>query len=340
MRRRARRARSIRLRRGPVRRIRKRFRRRIRPRTMRMRRRIRRASRGIPKYAKRELSGIILLDRVRSPTQTAAQSTALTAGTYYGMRPLVEGFLPSVAYSTLFKQWKLVKVLVAIRRRFPEPVTYQPTSEGQTVAASRLATNNIWWVPWGKFDQPAQPPRQIKSAVMLSGSWTVRKIRQRCQRFQFFQTMEDPNFLGGADGADGTEGNGLMPGNAFVAAGNTARWGVSPYWGSVPWISFGSGTLVQRLLPRLNFGFVLVENRSPVTPDALELRCQVHYRLKGRKTLGIIDDPTGPFTQASVLADGQIWIDAPKSEAPGGTIQDALLAQEEIGEPVIPDILA
>ncbi len=205
------------------------------------------------------------------------------------------------AFVALFKEWRLTHYLVAVRRRYPEPVAYQPNTQEQTVAASRLTTNNIWWVPWGKADPPAYPPRMIKSARLLSSRWTVARIQARVPVFQWTGAMDSTLSNTGLELGGAMLVSEFLAGTTPAASRYRSQMTIRPRWGRTPWTSMGSANPGSNM--SIFTGFYLVENESIVPDDDLEVRIKVYYSFKSRKNLaGYGTDNTGAFTVAPALS--------------------------------------
>lgn len=325
-------------------------RRRVAPRRRRFfrrsfrRRGSRRASSSIPKVSRREYSYVTTLN---TATTAVGTSTTFQENGWMRLTPPVN-VVPYSAFDSLFREYRLVKLLVAIRRRFPEPVVYQPTVAGGTVAASRLASNNIWWAPWSTYDQPAMPPRQTRSAILLSSQWAVKNIRQKVQKFQIVALMGGNGRFVRANAsviADGFDAPSTFPGTEFVRSDINENWQAVPYWGKTPWMSHNlSGTTnsifsLSSQENRVNLGFIAVENLSPVLSDMIEIRIQATFAHRGRKNLGATTDTTGAFTWCNQVSDNGWALDAAKVTPPTSAIQQDLLEQEETGTPVLPAIV-
>lgn len=255
----------------------------------------RRRSCRIPMCGKRELSYIVNTSQLGS----GDLAEPLDENVWYLCR--IPNVKPYPAFSEMFKMYRLVKLLVAVRRRNPQPVVYNQAAGGNTVNASRVQTNNIWWCPWGKYDAPTQPPRQIRSAVLLSDRWTVRKISQKVVKLNWIfapdgglatfsgqwhlpEYTNAPDFIGSDPAGTGT--------NAFMKKGTY----IFNDWTRWPWLGFNSGSVWP-----ITLGFFLTENFSAVEPDLLEVCVRACFRFRGRKTLGSYEDKTGAFDAVPML---------------------------------------
>ncbi|ANC51551.1 putative capsid protein [Deer faeces associated circular DNA virus 1] len=116
------------------------------------------------------------------PTVTSREFSMVTSfadGARYLPLSIANSVTPSQFFQ-FFKEYRLERCLVALRRRRPPCSVFESATGGNTVAAGREETNDIYWVPWSTTDLPVQHPRQIKSARMLTAMWSVCPIRQRC----------------------------------------------------------------------------------------------------------------------------------------------------------------
>lgn len=313
--------------------------RRVSSRRRRFSTRRRRRTSALPRTNAREYSFVITLDRYLPSEQTGGAGLPLEPQNWYLMRPSAIPIRPYPAFATLWKEWRLVKFLVAMRRRFPEPVEYQPTTGGGTVAASRLATNNIWWAPWAKFDKPMMAPRQVRSAVMLTGQWTVKKITQKIQKFSLV-TAPGSMFTGPPQPDMIDRGAAPFTGAQFIAPATNLTWHAYPYWGQLPWTTFQAIDHIGSVQFAMNLGYICVENRSAVLPDALECRVKAYFVCRGRKNLGYIEDTTGGFTFSDRLHTASFNTDILKSVPVASRISHDLLQQETMGDPVLPEIVS
>nr|AGJ03166.1 hypothetical protein [Acheta domesticus volvovirus] len=306
-----------------------------------IRRRVSR-SLAIPRRGAREFSWVLNLHNYQHSFNDGGALSAIQGNQWYLMSPPTL-IIPYQAFRFLFKEWRLTRLLVAIRRRYPEPVVYQPNQQEQTVAASRLASNNIWWCPWGKYDRPEQAPRQTKSAILLTSQWAVRSVSQRCQRLSLVSTKRSASFVSGSTPIiDGNEGR---PGGGYGQAALLSNVGFVAYWGRWPTYSFSdtynatSNSDRNDLLPVANLGFIAVENLSEITPDAVEIKVKAFFSFKGRKNLGSVNDSTGAFTSAFPLSSTDWYLDNNKTVPPVGVLEQNLLDQVDKDEPVeMPDI--
>lgn len=310
-------------------------RRRVRTRRLRhVRRRVGRRSQSIPTRSSKELGFIYSFTSatgIRVP-----QNTWCRAPNAIGNQ-----WRPYQAFAQLFKEFKVIGVLVAVRRRYPEAVEYQPNQQEQTVAASRLSTNNIWWAPWSTQDPPNYPPRMIKSAILLSGRWTVRRLKCKWPRVAWDMAGSGANDAGmvstAADQFFGASSlNSLInPGNAQSTRYRSIMM-ARPYWGNMPWMSVGVDNAAQ--LGMIPTGFFLVENQSIIPDDDLEVRVKVRYAFRKRKNLaGALPDNSGAFSFAPLMGAEIIDVlgTAPKTDY----LQENLNMQQSSGLPIeVPDI--
>ncbi len=258
-----------------------------------------------------------------------------------------QGLAPADAFLTMFKEFRIVDCLVAVRRRYPEPVLYQPNSQEQTVAASRLTTNNIWWCPWAKSDPPEYGPRKIKSAILLSSRWSVRRIKQYFPVVQWYFSGHDSISLTASPGLE--YGGGVSLNNLILNASPQAvayrRMYARPKWGRQPWQTSFSQPETSDPAPRtgscqITMGFFLVENASIVPDDDIEMRVRVTYAHKGRKNLaGYQEDRTGAFTSVPRMVSFDL--DSLGTAPKASFLQESILLQES--DPTrleTPDIIA
>lgn len=252
------------------------------------RRRVRFGGR-ISTYNKRELSYVIDLSNVL----TGSGSTALPGPENEWMLARFDSYKPYDSFLMMFKEFKLVKCLVAVRRRNPQSVVYNQATGGNTVTASRVQSNNIWWCPWGKYDPPVNPPRQTKSAVLLTESWVVRKVSQRVLGLNWIYAeagglgdkynVELPGFTNAGDFVGANVSN-IESVNSALKAGSY----IFNSWRSWPYLSVDSA-----FKPDLTCGFFLVENKSAVSPDLLEMCVRCVFKMRGRKSLASVVDVSG-----------------------------------------------
>ncbi|AMH87755.1 putative capsid protein [Pacific flying fox faeces associated circular DNA virus-10] len=271
-------------------------RRRLGRRSVRVRRSRRRFA-ALPNWSKRDYSGISNL----SNYYVVAQETPTVENSWYHLVFTQAQLYP--AFVQLWKEYRLAYAVIAVRRRNPQAVVYS-TSSG-SVTASRVESNNIWWAPWAKYDPPVQPPRMVRSAVLLTERWTVRKLANKCPYYDFswqppFGTSTDisgvpdikiPSRVIAASlfDADTTTPTSSEQSLLKTFGQFTARWR------SVPFQSVDTQEQV------VHCGFFCTENKSAIQPDLIEVCARVVFQMRGRKNLGTETDSSGAFDAAEVV---------------------------------------
>lgn len=250
----------------------------------------RRSSRtAIPTTTYRETSAV-----VRISNQDVAQYV-----------PQTETFRAPSQFFEFFKEWRMRDVVVAVRRRRPPSSVFQSASGGATVSAARQETNDIFWLPWSTTDIPNQHPRQVRSAILLTSNWSVRRIPQRCIKTEFVNmpyTTTAPN-------VQSTVPTWNNSSNRIVGA-------MVQTWRSMPWIQVdqignpnfttgavnNTGLIAAPGATAANsgfstglgyWGFIYVDNAAAMLNDDLEVRFRARFQFRGRKPLGDAIDVSG-----------------------------------------------
>ncbi|UDN67462.1 capsid protein [robinz virus RP_334] len=238
-----------------------------------------------------------------------------------------------------FKEFRLERVLCAVRRRRPPGSVFETAQGGTAVSAGREETNDIFWLPWSTVDMPRQHPRQIRSARMLTSAWTVAHIRQRCIETKivnrptqaFLDSASTPNTM--ITNSDWTQSTNRLNGflvqswtkmpwqqvDGFYTGGGTgvrtSDTGYIPAPGSNPnAVAQGANTFDST---SLYLGFLYVDNKAAMLYDEVEVRVKITWRFRGRKPLGQTSDTSGAL--------GLIGLQNPQSQldrvgAPSGPL--------------------
>lgn len=204
-----------------------------------------------------------------------------------------------------YKEYRMLKAVFSVRRRRPPSTVFESASGGNTAAAAREETNDIWWLPWSSLDVPVQHPRQIRSARLLSYSWSVASVRQRCIQTR----MINRPLLSLNGNQNSLVSNAVWSNNSNRLPGYQVQ-----SWTSMPWMQVNAqhassgGNVVSdtglNILPGwpdenafdrdgVFGGFLYVDNQSAMLGDEVEYSVKVYFQFRGRKPLGSFIDNTG-----------------------------------------------
>lgn len=238
----------------------------------------------IPTVGSRNLSGVF---RIRAPAIYSR---------FFIVR--LEG---PTQFFEFYKEYRLLRAVVSVRRRRPESTVFESASGGQTAAAARQETNDIFWLPFASIDTPTQHPRQIRQARLLSSIWSTAVIRQRCIK---------TNIVTRPMGNTAVNTNNISGQAAWTSALNAVSGFQVQSWAPMPYVQVdkavsggvsstgfapfpGNSDLGAFNPDWVWFGFLYVDNSAAMLGDDVEVRAKVYWKFRGRKPLGNTQDITG-----------------------------------------------
>lgn len=257
---------------------------------------------GIPTVSHLDLSAVIRINLVAAYTRSFIPNVRAPAQLF-----------------SFFKEFRLMRVVCSMRRRRPESTVFESASGGNTAAAARQETNDIFWIPWSTMDIPVQHPRQIRSARLLSSVWSTAIIRQTCIRTSIVnRPIQDLSTTTNTMITDPTWTNPQKL-NGFLVQTNTR----------MPWLSVDKtfttiGTQRQSNTgyvpaPGETFnlfddttiwcGFLYVDNRTAMLNDEVEVRVRAFWQYRGRKPLGGTSDTTGALNIQTPIGSALVTVD-------------------------------
>lgn len=184
-------------------------------------------------------------------------------------------------FASIYKQWKIVKVDIAMKRRYPVRFEFQKITTGGTDHnVGQNLVEQVWWWPWTGLDAPTQNPKVSPSAVAIGDNWVVRSIKPKwVARDQYSRNAR--------------------VGGAFPEANTNIVIRKVPE----PWQDFQLRTTVSSSLggnlstgrnnAYIPLGYTFVEANPEGTDVSLEVILQVHVAFRGRKPQRIYGIDTG-----------------------------------------------